>query len=616
MSTTLFPYYERELTFIRQLAQEFARQHPAAAGRLLLEPNRSVDPHVERLIESFALLSARVHHKLDDEFPELTDGLMSVLYPHYLTPIPSLAVVQFDLDAGRGPLPHGFVIPRDSRLNTQPIRDTVCQYRTCYPVHLWPIAVTAARLAPPPFPAGLTPPPRAAAALIVRLEAAGELPLSGLHLDTLRLHLFGPWYVTGGLYELLFGHALEVVIRSADPDAQHVQPVRLSPTAALAPVGFGPDEGLLPYPPRAFQGYRLLTEFFAFPHKFLFADLGGFAETRKRGFGRAAEVVVFLDRAMPSLESAVDAGTFRLGCTPVVNLFEQTAEPIPLTRAKHEYRIVPDVARPDGCEVYSIDQVTSIDPTAGATTEYRPFYGVHHGPEGARTFWHTTRRPSARDSDRGTEVYLNLVDLDFRPLVPDDPTLVVRTTCTNRDLPARLQRFGDQMAIELEAAAPLKRVRAVRAPTLPLRPPPRRGRFWRLMSHLTLNHLSISDAAEGREALREILRLYDFTDPTVDPQHAAAVRQVIEGVSGVSTRRVVGRVPGVGGGFCRGVEVTVEFDTAKYADTGVYLFAAVLERFFGLYASINSFSQMVARSRHGEGVQRRWPPRAGEQQLI
>jgi type VI secretion system protein ImpG len=614
MSATLFPYYERELTFIRQLAQEFARQHPAAAGRLLLEPNRSVDPHVERLIESFALLAARVQHKLDDEFPELTDGLLSVLYPHYLAPVPSLAVVQFDLDAARGPLPDGFRIPRHAKLNTQPVKDTVCRYRTCYPVHLWPVAVADARLMPPPFPAGLAPPPRAAAALVIKLEAAGPLPFAGLTLDALRFHLFGPLFTAGGLHELLFGHALEVVFRSTDPAAA-APPVRL-PASVIRPVGYDADEGLLPYPPRAFAGYRLLTEFFAYPQKFLFADLGGFAEVRKRGFGRAMEAVVFFDRTVPSLEQAIDAGSLRLGCTPAVNLFEQTAEPIPLTRTKHEYRVVPDVARPDGCEVYSIDSVSGVDPSSGAPTEYRPFYGVRHGADGPGAFWHGTRRPSARDGDRGTEVYLNLVDLDFDPRVPSEPTLVVRTTCTNRDLPARLQRFGDAMAIDLEGAAPLKRVRAVRSPTLPLRPPHRRGRFWRLVSHLNLNHLSITDPDEGREALQEVLRLYEFTDPAVDPQHAAVVRQVIEGITGVSSRRVSGRVPGAGGGFARGVEVTVEFDAAKYTDTSAFLFATVLERFFGLYASINSFSQMVARSRHGEGVQRRWPPRAGEQQLV
>ncbi len=619
MSETLYPYYERELHVLRQLAQEFAKQYPAAAGRLLLEPTRSVDPHVERLIESFALLAARVHHKIDDEFPELTEALLSVLYPHYLAPVPSLAVVQFDLDAARGPLPDGFLIPRHSRLHTPPVRDTACRYRTAYPVALWPVAVTSARLLPPPFPAGLTPPPRSAAALVLRLECLAGLRFADLSLDTLRLHLFGHGALSGALYELIFNHALQVVFRSLDPADAKAPPVVLPAATCLGPVGFEADEGLLPYPSRAFVGYRLLTEFFAFPNKFLFADLRGFDKVRRAGLGRALEIVIFLDRTRESLEQTVDAGTFRLGCTPVVNLFEQTAEPIALTQARHEYRVVPDVAKPDGYEVFSVDAVTSTDPVTNTLTDYQPFYSLRHGAgrDEPRTFWYATRRPSTREGDRGTDVYLNLVDLDFNPRLPAEATLVVRTTCTNRNLPAQLQRFGDQLVLELEAAAPLSRVRCLRAPTLPQRPPKRRGAHWRLISHLNLNHLSLTDAAEGREALQEILRLYDFSDPDMEKQQAAAARQLIDGIVSVGGRRVVGRVGGAAAaGFCRGVEVTVEFDEQKYVDSGVFLFACVLERFLGLYASINSFSQMVARTRQGEGTLKRWPPRAGEQVLL
>src|SRR3954447_450931 len=161
MSETLYPYYERELIFIRQLGQDFARQYPPAAGRLLLEPNRSVDPHVERLIESFALLAGRVHQKLDDAFPELTEALLNTLYPHYLAPVPSMAIVQFELDAARARLPKGYLIDKGSQLLSQPVDDLSCKFRTAYPVTLWPVRLAEASLVPPPFPAGLATPPRA-----------------------------------------------------------------------------------------------------------------------------------------------------------------------------------------------------------------------------------------------------------------------------------------------------------------------------------------------------------------------------------------------------------------------------------------------------------------------
>jgi type VI secretion system protein ImpG len=619
MSETLFPYYERELDFIRRLSQDFARQYPAVAGRLLLEPNRSADPHVERLIESFALLAGRIQHKLDDEFPELTDALLNVLYPHYLAPVPSMAVVQFELDPSRGQLPDGFLIDRHARLRTSPIGDLPCRYRTGYPVTLWPIRVVEARLQAPPFPAGFEPPRGTAAALRLHLECQSQLKFSNLSLERLRLFLHGDNQVVTGLYELLFNHALQVVYRPPE-GAAGPTPLTLSAAQCLAQVGFDAADGLLPYSPRSFLGYRLLTEFFAFPSKFLFADLLGWKQARPAGFGDRLEVVIFFDRTSKILEQGIDAGTFRLGATPVVNLFEQLAEPITLSHAREAYRVVPDVAYPGGIEVYSVEEVTVTDPETRTNVDYVPFYSFRHGvdPAGQQAFWYATRHSAADKGDRGTEVFLHLVDLRFDPRVRSEATAVVRTTCTNRELPSKLQLAGDQLQFEIETAAPLARIRCLRPPTPTLRPPRRRGTYWRLLSHLSLNHLSLTDPVEGRQALQEMLRLYDFADPESGQQQRAAItRQVIDGISGLSSRRVVGRAGGAAsGGFCRGVEVTLEFDEPKYIGVGVFMFACVLERFLGLYVSLNSFSQLVGRTKQTEGYFKKWPPRTGELQLL
>jgi type VI secretion system protein ImpG len=623
MSETLFRYYERELLFIRQLSQEFARQYPAAANRLLLEPNRSTDPHVERLIEAFALLAGRIHHKLDDEFPELTDALLGVLYPHYLAPVPSMAVVQFELDVGRAQALDGFRIERHSALLTNPLeyqpgKRLACEFRTGYPVTLWPVAVAAAALQPPPFPAALNPPAGTKAVLRLQLECQGEALFSLIALDKLRFYLVGDDQVSAHLYALLFNHTLQVQFRPLDGE-DRAAPFVLPPGACLHQVGFDRGEGLLPYPNQSFVGYRLLTEFFTFRNKFLFVDLGGWPRARQAGFGRRAEVVLFLDRTQTNLEQGVDRATFRLGCTPVVNLFEQTAEPIPLTQARSEYRVTPDVANARGMEVYSVDEVISPDPATGTHQEYQPFYSFRHGSsrEDRKAFWYASRRPSLQEGDRGTEVYLHLVDLDFDPHVPADSVLVVRTTCLNRDLPRRLAQAGDELVFELKQVAPLAAVRCVRPPTLTLRPPLRRGAHWRLLSHLNLNHLSLSDPVEGRDALQEILRLYDFSDPEAGQQLAAVTRHVIDGILAVNSRPVVGRTGGpTAAGFARGTEVTIEFDEEKYVGTGMFLFACVLERFLGLYVSINSFSQLVGRSKQGEGYFKKWPPRAGDVPLL
>lgn len=619
MSESFYRHYEQELLFIRQMSQEFAQQYPAAAGRLLLEPNRSVDPHVERLIESFAFLTARVQQKLDDDFPELTDALLNILYPHYLAPIPSSTIVQFELDASNAQ-PGGVTVERHSQLHTQKIGDVACLFRTCYPVTLWPISVVSAGLLGPPFPPAWQPPRGTVAALRLQLECLGDKPFSALSMDALRFYLDGDQQLIARLYELIFNRTSQVVFRSLDEDSG-VPPVVLEPQSCLRQVGFERDEGLYPYPNQSFLGYRLLTEFFAFPEKFLFFDLSGWQRAAQAGFGKQVEVVLYFDRTFASLQREINAQNFRLGCTPAVNLFEQTAEPIQLTEQKYEYRVVPDVHQPLGMEVYSVDRVTGVD--TRANREYKPFYSVGHGQTANGTdvdeaYWYALRKSSPVANDSGTDVYLHLLDLAFDPRLPAESVLIAHTTCTNRDLPATLEQLGgDSLRLELEAAVPLSGVRCLRSPSAPLRPPRRRNAHWRLLSHLSLNHLSINDPVEGRATLQEILRLYDFSESRRGQQLAAVNRQFVEGITAVSSRRVVGRTGGpTASGFCRGVEVTIELDEQKYVGTGAFLFASVLERFLGLYASVNSFSQLVVKTEQSDGLLKKWAPRAGELQLV
>ncbi|MBY0513353.1 MAG: type VI secretion system baseplate subunit TssF [Gemmataceae bacterium] len=617
MSKSLYEYYDAELYFIRKLARDFADRYPAAAARLKLEPaGASTDPHVERLIEAFALLAGRIRNKIHDEFPELTDALLSVLYPHALALMPSCAVVQFTVDPGRA-TPTGVDIKAGSPLLTARVADVPCKFRTVYPLKLWPLAVAEARLHPPPFPPGLNPPAKANAALRLRLQATGELTFDKLAFDRLRFHLLGDHALAAGLYDLLLNDAIEVAF--VPPDRPRAA-VTLPAARALRAVGFEPSEGLLPYPPNVFPGYRLLTEFFAYPAKFLFVDLCGWEEVRAAlGPARTVDVVVFLTRSHARLEQQLDPGMLRLGCTPAVNLFEHTAEPIPLTYTKPEYRIVPEVGHPLGYEVFSVASVTAAGGD-GKDREVEPFYHYQHGTgrDARVAYWYATRAASlAADDEFGTDVYLHLADAAFDPAAPAAETLVVRTLCTNRDLPTRLPRVGEEVQMAPAFAAPGTKLRCVRNPSVPLRPAAPKGRYWHVVSHLNLNHLSLTTDAEGLEALKGLLRLYDLSGPRpADPQAAALASQAIDGIVGIGHRRTTAWVGGGDvGGFARGVEVDLELDEERFVGSSGFLFASVLERFFGLYVSVNSFTQLVARFRQRAGELRRWPPRAGDQPL-
>lgn len=615
MHEELLPYYHRELAFIRRLGAEFAATYPKIAARLRLDPRsgETEDPHVERLLEGFAYLNARIRHKLDDDFPEIAEAMLGVLYPHYLAPIPSMAIVGLELDRGQGELTAGYPVPAGTALEADAPDGVPCRFRTVYPLVLWPVGVVSAELCGPPF----TAPPagdaaRAQALLRIELRAiSGNVPIGQLEMPALRFFLKGQGQHVFPLYELLLRHTVSVVVADS---ARDPEPARLGPEC-LQPVGFERDEGALPYPSCSFLGYRLLTEFFAFPQKFLFVEVGGLASAWRQRKGRGVELRIYLDRPATELEPHITADTFRLGATPIVNLFSQRAEPIALTHTEAEYRVVPDARHPGVHEIYSIDRVTATSPD-NEQVEYQPFYSFKHAADrqAQKRFWHALRRAGGwaggqPASHAASEVYLMVVDLGFSPATPEQWTLEVETTCLDGDRPRHVLGGEGRSALRLSQGAPVSRIECLTEPTRVLRPAGRHGVLWRLISHLALNHLSLAeDSGDGAAALREILALYDFAE-------SPETQNMIQGICGVRTRRVVGRSGGPRGGVCRGLQVTLELDEERFVGSGMYLFASVLERFLGLYASINSFSKLVAISRKGESLWQ-WPPRAGETVLL
>jgi type VI secretion system protein ImpG len=610
MSEALLPYYNRELSYLRRLGAEFAQANPKIAGRLRLGPDASEDPHVERLIQAVAYLNARIRYKLDDDFPEITDAVLSILYPHYQAPVPSMSIVQFELDPGQAELTAGTMIERGTMIETEPIQGDPCRFQTCYPTTLWPIEVVSASLSRPPFQAPATPRSSQAAA-VLRLVLrcwSDKMTFDALELDTLRFFLKGQPQHIYPLYELLFNNVMEVALARGPADSA---PILVEPSKTLRAVGFERDEGLMPYSARSFLGYRLLTEYFAFPEKYLFMDVAGLRTALRQLTESRLEIFLYLNRASGELEQNLSADTFRLGCTPIVNLYKHRAEPIALSHTESEYRIVPDARRPLAHEVYSVDRVTALAPD-GTAVEHQPLFSVKHAAEGRERarFWQGTRRASSNQLDRGTEVYLSLVDLEFRPSVPTGWTLDVETTCLNRDLPHRLPFGGGQPHLQFaEGGALVSQIVCLTPPTPTLRPALKRGALWRFISHLSLNHLSLVERSEGADALREILKLYDFAD-------SAETRTQIDGLLNVTSRRVVGRLGGGGAdAVCRGVEVTAHFDEAKYSGSGLYLFVSVLDRFLALYCTINSFTRLIATVQGKKGELCRRPPRMGEKIL-
>ncbi len=597
-------YYLDELAYLRRMGREFAHLYPKIAARLEIADGLSTDPHVERLIESFAFLMARLERRLDLELPEISATMLGVLYPHLVNPVPPLAIARFEVDPAQSKATTGRVIPRHTRLFAQSRDGHVCRFRTAYPVELWPLDVVGVDLQPRAAFSSLDARHDISSVVRIRLETRGTV-LDELSLTQLRFHLNGDSTLTGALYDLL-GSGLGGIALTTDVTSE---PVFL-PADALVPVGFGADEDVIPGAPPAHPGYRLLQEYLHFPAKFHFFDLIGLDRCRgdRTLKGRSLDILLLL-RQTPATRLPIDRDTILLGCTPVQNVFPKTTEPIRVDHRSLEHRVVGDVRREAITEIHSIQSVSASSDPEKRTAEIQPFFSFRHRPgEQAHTaFWHARRAATGRADVPGTDMWLSFVDLEFHPTEPPAHVLYAHTLCTNRELAVQIPPGA---TLQIEEKAPVTRITCLSRPTNTAYPAVGGATLWKLVSNLTLGHLSLSNQPQGLDALREILRLYNFSSsPFIERQ--------IEGIREMQTRPVVGRVGGdAWRGFCRGTEVTLVFDEAQYVGGSAFLFASVLHHFFGLHAAVNSFTQVVMRSLQREQPWKRWPPLAGAQHVF
>lgn len=623
MDPRLIAHYNAELAHLREMGAEFARQFPKIASRLGMEGIEVADPYVERLLEGAAFLAARVQLRLDAEFPRFTQRLLEVVYPGYLAPTPSMAVVQCEPLLSESNLARGFLVPRGAAMRAAALRGeaTACEFRTAHDVTLWPVSVVAAEyfaFAPDlplqQLPGGMRP----RGGVRLKLRATAGLTFQDLALDRLSIHLGGAEEIAFKLHELALGACSAVLVCPADRPLPWFE---LLEGSRVRPRGFEDDEALLPVTLRGFLGYRLLQEYFCFPQRFLFFDVEGLRPALQRVAATDVEIVLLFDRAEPALAGRVDASNFLLHCTPAINLFPRRADRIHLSDAEHEHHVVPDRTRPLDFEVYEVAEVTGHGAGNDGEQPFRPLYAAFHEvDEGAHAYFTVRREPrlpsvqqrqrGARSTYVGTEVFLAIVDAAEAPYRSDLRQLSVRTLCTNRDLPLQLPMGAGATDFLLESAAPIAAIRVVKGPSRPHSPLAEGAIAWELVSHLSLNYLSLLDAGrDGAAALREMLRLYATRG---DP---GATKQ-IEGLKSARAAPLVRRLPLPGPiAFGRGVGIELEVEDLAFEGASPFLFGAVMERFLARHASLNSFTETVLRtSRRGEVM--RWRPRCGARAIL
>ena len=582
----LLDYYQRELTYLRRASESFARRYPKIARRLELGPGESADPHVERLLESFAVLTARIQRTLDDEYSELTDGLLEQFYPYASRPLPSMTIVQFEADPTQGSVGTGYTVPCNTPLLHVNAGGTTVRWRTSADVTLWPIALESAQLLNAEEAQSVTSDASLQAALRLSLRCTGAFTFGALPVERLRVRLAGSPVNAATLYDLLCAHSATTWVQLPD-----------TPIEALAgkpePVGFSETEALLPLEDGVHPAFRLLVEYFAFPEKFAFFDLPFKPPSTA---GSQLDLLIGFTTA-PGGRLSLHTHDFALGCTPALNLFARTSEPLRPDNTQREMRVSPDTHREASTEIYAVRKVRAV--TGREVVEVPPYYGLEHGTA-SRLYWHVRRVSGMHPSRPGSDMMLTFVDTCFAPTNAPERTLTAELLCTNRHFAHTLEPGA---ALSFEQPGPVASVRIAHRPTRQLAATLDGSARWRLASQFMLNHASIVSGPQALQTLREMLELHNLAA-------SPSGQRQITGLTAVRSEAVVGHVgDDLWRGWRNGLKVSIELDETHFVGASTVMFSGVLAHFFSLYASVNRFVH-TALVRDGREIHA-WRPTQG-----
>lgn len=607
MKAALIELYQKELNYLERVGEDLAQKYPKIAHRLQLTESGNRDPHVERLIQATALLNARIRAKLEDDYPELSQAIFDLVYPHYLKPLPSHTVVSFQPSSD---LSNAVRIPRGSLLASPATSDRTCQFTTLYDVDVLPLTVQQAMLRPAPFEAPQIPcANQMAGVLQLVFDATGldTQALANTALQRVRIYLNAPKYIAYQLYELLFSQVNTLALAR---HALDTQPILLNKDI-IKTVGFAPEEAAWSYSEQSFPGYRLLSEFFVFPEKFLFVELDLSAMQELVTDGDTFSLFFYLNKAYDDIASHITAEHFQLNASPVVNLYAQMAEPIRISHTRSDYPVVADARNRQDVKVYSVESAVLSDGSDHTIPLSRFFDFEHYADYSGHPFWHFSHKLNETNAT-GPDAGISLHNLPLDVLNSNRHLLLLECLVTNDNLPHELWKLGKLSHLSLFEANPGVTNAKI---CLPVKPAivdyDRDGHHWKLISHLNLNYLSLGNPADSSSILKEILSLYDF-------KNSPETRKMIDALEVLSIEPEARRILSPAGMafFCRGSRFSVRLDPNNFPGASPFLFCTLLERFLSVYTSINSFTQLDVQLSQTEEPYHAWPPRTGDQCLI
>ena len=600
----MLDYYQQEMMYLRRAGENFAKKHPKIAQNLNLSPTGSADPHVQRLLESFAFLTGRLQKELDNRYIQFTNTLLGVLYPQFISPFPSASIASFRLSPHLGKLTSGYIVPRKTNLFIEAQEKKVCRFQTTYPVELWPFEVSEAAVTnidQSPLPSS-----ELQTQWVLRIRVRRyDGKMDELNPSSLRFYLSGDARTTQCLYDSIFGYHPEnptpVFIKADNADT----PIRL-PEGAIIPVGFDEEESLIPYPHKTPKSYRLLYEYFVFPNKFKFIDIQHFSVA-----GANHYIDIYIPLADRSQAGTLRVGhhNFQLGCTPIINLFHKISEPIDLNHQSVSYRLTGDQRNEDSTEIHSILKVIEVVGGMQETQTFSPYFSFDYDIEknAENLFWYSIRTLTTNPDITGTDVSISFVDYNFTPKNPSHQTVYAYTLCTNRDLATYIPAGA---TLQVDGVLPPASITCLERPSSHISPSLGGDSQWRLISQLSLNNLGISGGNKPILALKELLQLYSGFNKT----HSHPEINLLESIDYKPVTRRLGR--DCWRGFVQGLSITLTIHEVPFTGQGCFILASVLNEFFSLYASLNSFTELTLISTQSDGVWKKWPAQIGSQCLV
>ncbi|MGY0218198.1 type VI secretion system baseplate subunit TssF [Endozoicomonadaceae bacterium StTr2] len=585
MTDSLLHYYARELGFLRKRARQFARAHPDTAEKLGMDEGGVTDPHIERLLEGVAFLNARLHQRLDDSWPQLSDSLLRLLFPLFSRGLPSFALLGVDPDKS---LDRIVQLEENQHFEAETPDGEVCTFRSCRPVQLTPLRIEGAALNLAPF--RFVPDVPASAMLELSIGGlVGGKGVSDIQCDQLDIQIVAEAAVSRQLHDLIRGKLLDV---RAGPGAGDGISLGKS---ALEPLGLN-DNHLLPVTPNTFSGLQRLYEVVAFPVPFLGFRVRGLRRMINRFNPRQMVIYLMLKDAPGSLSRLVEARHFRLNCIPVVNLFDMQAEPLIMDYSRMRERVTPDARAESRLETFSVNSVTEI--TRHEPVEVPPLYGRRYGDSPGGLYWLET---GGRDPWGKLHAYLTMTDIDFNPAINDRKIFAVDITCSNGDLPKSLRHDIELRCIDLHLPGTS---RFVYPPTRRKLPSTGYSSSWTLLSLLQFNFESLLVAEEPVEGLRHLIRLCSRGE--------SEALVWLESLSALDIKYMTRPIV-IAGRHChaQGAELGLTLDSRFLGDASVHLLIDVLDQLLAGFSSFNTYTRLSIELKGEPGIYYRCPVRSG-----